>query len=93
MTYLRAHLPFLNLPVIRNITKAFIEFIIQILVDKTELGAYFIYSDMLTSEQAKKFGEAAKKNQEIQESGTDEEKRLAQLELINRARDLIRLNH
>lgn len=85
--------PFFGLPVIHTITKYVVESILKFVVNETELGAYFLYVDRYTKAQAGRFEEAALKNQEAQKYGTEEEKRLAEEELIRRARELIKYGH
>jgi hypothetical protein len=92
MGFLTANVPFFALPVVRQITKIIVGKIISLAVNETELGLYFIHVDQYTKEQSDKFKEAAQKNAEAQANGSEEERRLAEEELINRARDLIRFN-
>lgn len=92
MEYIQLHVPFLRLPVIREIAEWLVGKIIEILVNKTELGLFFIYVDSITDEQRRKLNEAATKNKEAQASGSEDDRRLAEAELIAAARNLLRFN-
>lgn len=94
MAYLVAQAPVLGLPVIRTIVSAMVSRIIDILVTNTELAIYFVYTDQRTAKQAKEYEEAAVRRAVIMQSqlSTEEEKKNAEEELINRARELIRLS-
>jgi len=90
LKYFCAEFAFFTLPIVNPIFKIVIKKIITVLINYTELGAYFIYVDNFTQEQAAKFQEAAQKNKEAQANGTDEQKKIAEQELIARARDLVK---
>lgn len=87
------YVPFFKLPIIGWLTEAIIKKIISTVVDLGEMQAFFWYIDMRTSEQGAAFENAAKENRKAQESGTPEEKKRAEENLINTFRDFAKLNH
>jgi hypothetical protein len=68
------------------IIKPFLNFIIgriiEFALDKTELGIFFKYIDLRTSEQGREFEKAALNHSNKLKDGTDEEKKLAEKDLI-----------
>ena len=93
MQYLVALSSFFALPIVGPLMSQLVTYILGIAIRYTELGAYFVYTDMFTSAQGKKFQDAAIKNQEAQKSGTNEEKKQSEADLINAARALIKFSH
>lgn len=91
MTFLVLKLPFLNNPILNKLATLVVNKILEIAVFHTELFAYSIYVDDFTDDQADALKEAAWKNEEVQQNGTEEEKLKAEKELIDRARELIKL--
>ncbi len=90
MTFLAIEVPFFAFPVVNKVTRLIVEKVIEIAIRYTELGAYFLYVDQYTAAQSDAFSNAAKKNLEAQRNGTAEQKKQAEMELINRTRDLIK---
>jgi hypothetical protein len=90
IAYLVTVAPWVRLPVIYQIFAWFIKYIVGVAIDKTELGAFFLFIDMRTSQQGQAFADAALKNHEAQQSGTKEEKQVAEANLINKFRDLVK---
>jgi hypothetical protein len=88
--FIKAQIPFFNLPIISNILDMVIKQIMGIAIDKTELGAFFLYINFHVNAQGKDFLDAARKNAIIQQSGTPEEKANAEKNLINSARAFIK---
>lgn len=86
------HLPFLALPlpnlILTKIASKFAEYLVQ----EAEFGAFFLYIDLRSTRQGKIFEEAALKNRAAQEGGTDEEKKLAEAELISKFREFARFS-
>lgn len=87
MGILITRLPFLGIPGIKQIVQYFITRLVDIIVDQTELGLYVVYARNITEAQAEKFKEAVKKSEKAQTEG---EKKIAQDELIEASRNLIR---
>lgn len=82
-TYLYAQLPFLNLPVVKQITRMIVNVVIETLVKYTEIGLYFAYVDIAVAKQAADYREAALKHKENPTHETQQAK-------IDAARNLIR---
>lgn len=60
----------------------FVGWVLTIAIKYTEFGAFYQYTDLRVGAQAKDFEEAAIKNQIAQQSGSKEEKRNAEINLI-----------
>lgn len=90
IAYLVTVAPWVRLPIIYQIMSWFIRFIVETAIDKTELGAFFLFIDVRTSIQGREFAEAAQKNHETQKNGTKEEKAKAEADLVNKFRTLIK---
>lgn len=93
LTYLISIAPWVKLPVINAAFKWLISYILNVAIDKTEMGAFFLFIDIRTNEQGKAFAAAAMANREAQRSGTPEQKKQAEDALINSFRALIRLTN
>ena len=76
---------------VRNIVESLISRVIGFFLDQTELKAFFVYTDFRTSKQGNEFYQAAINNQRAQQEGTDEEKRLAEEDLIKSFNSLVKL--
>lgn len=84
MSYFTAKVTWLALPIINPITRVIIALVIRVLITKTALGLYFVYSYMVVKEQADSLKKAIEKQQE---NPTNENEN----ELIDSFRDLIKL--
>lgn len=84
--FLFAELPFLAVPVVRQITEYFINAILTKLVNHAEMQAFFLYIDVRTSQQGEEFEEAAYKNYLVQQNGTTAQKAAAEEELFEKFR-------
>lgn len=82
--------PFFAWPVINQVTSFIVNQIVSLLINKTEVGIYFIRTDILTTGQASTY---LKAQEDLQGAKTDDEKKVAELAVINAARDLIKFNH
>jgi hypothetical protein len=81
-------LPFLAFPVINPIFNFFVQRAVTILIDYSEFAAFFAYVDLRVDAQARTFQRAILQNHKAQQTGTEEEKALAEKELIDRFRQL-----
>lgn len=61
-------------------------------IDQTEMGAFFWYIDLRTSEQGREFENSVLKHQKILKEGTNEEKQLSEKELIVSFKRFIKFN-
>lgn len=93
MTYLVAQYPFLANPIANKILKMFVEKVLLASADAAEMGAFFMYIDWRTAEQNKDWQNAVSRNLQAQLTGTDQEKKDAELNLINSARSFIKLSN
>lgn len=91
-TALVSSMPFFKLPIIGAIAEFLIRKTVSTLVNLTEMQMFFIYIDMRTADQAKDFELAAINNRKAQESGTEEEKKIAEKNLINSFRVFAKLS-
>ena len=85
-------IPFFKIPVIGYISEFIIRKAVSILVNLAEMQMFFMYIDMRTADQAKDFELAAINNRKAQESGTEEEKQIAEQNLINSFRIFAKLS-
>jgi hypothetical protein len=86
---LSKRLPFLFWPVISPITSLILTKLVSLLIKQTEFGAFFVYIDMRVTSQGRAFQRAALQNYKVQQTGTEEEKKNAEEELIRRFRNLV----
>ena len=66
--------------------------IMEFAVDKTELGLFFLYIDLRTNQQAKDFESAVYRFVNAKKEGTDEDKKKAELDLIDNFKRLAKFN-
>lgn len=83
LLYIFTNLPFLKAPFLKQITEKIVESIISIFVNKTEMGIFFIYIDTRSSHQGEVFSQMAYRNFIAQKNGTEQEKKIAEENLIN----------
>ena len=93
MTYLASQSSFFTLPIVNPIVSFIVQTVIRIALEKGEMGAFFFYIDMRTSAQGRAFEQAAIRNREAQQKGTNEEKRIAESNLIQSFRALARFTN
>lgn len=82
LLYIFTNIPFLKAPFLKQITEKIVESIISIFVNKTEMGIFFIYIDVRTNNQGELFSLMAYKNYKAQKNGTEQEKKIAEENLI-----------
>lgn len=87
-----AKVPFFVTPIINPITALIVQKILKIFINETEFAAFFLYIDTRTSHQGELFSQMAYKNYLAQRNGTDEEKRIAEQNLISAFRNFARLD-
>lgn len=90
--YIFGQLPFLKVPFFKQITEAIVNQIVKILVEKTEVGLFFLYIDTRTSKQGEVFAQMAYKNFIAQQIGNEIEKKIAEENLINAFKNFARLD-
>ena len=88
---LKSQLAFMSWPIIGPIAGIFLSMIIDTVLTVIDNQGYFLYVTYQTDKQATKFDVAADQNLEALKNGTAEQKIKARADLINSARDLIRL--
>ncbi len=67
--------------------------ILEVAINETEIGAFFLYIDLRTSAQGRAFESAAQTNLDKQKSGTPEEKAQAEKELVDAFRAFIKFTN
>ena len=90
MSYLGSSYSFLSLPIVNPLVKFFVEYVLRIAIYYTELGAFIVATHFRTDEQAIDFERASENLARLPKSASEEERRRAEQELIDRARDLIK---
>ncbi len=80
--YVAKQIPWLFLPIFSPITNLIISKIVFILVEKTEVGLFFLYTDMRVDQQGRNFSDAVMNNHRLQLEGTEDEKKQAEHELM-----------
>lgn len=90
---LTAQFPILANGFFQTIARWVIKGVLTKTADTAELGAFFIYVDFRSDQQASAFEEAAKINMQIQISGTAEEKENAEKKLVAAFRDFAKFTH
>jgi hypothetical protein len=84
---LAAQVPFFGAGFGYKLADFIIKFVLEKVVALAEMQVFFMYIDMRTAAQAEEFIKAANENRKAQESGTPEEKKNAESNLINKFRD------
>ena len=74
-----------------NVASAVVGLVLSFAVNKTEMGAFFLYVDMRVGEQRDSFMSDADANWKAQQSGTREEKKRAEENLVNSFRKFAKL--
>lgn len=98
MKFLAAELPSaLTTGIIGSILTPVLGFIagkvLEIAIEKTELGLFFLYIDLRTSAQGREFEKAMRKNLEAQRGGSIRDKEAAERELIDSFRRLAKFTN
>lgn len=82
MTFLAAEAPWIKLPIIKQVVEYLVKRVTNAVIDSTEMGAFFLYTDIRVNKQGIAFEQAAYKNYIAQKEGTDEERTIAEAELM-----------
>jgi hypothetical protein len=82
LLYIFTVIPFLKAPLLKQITEKIVESVISIFVNKTEMASFFFYIDTRTSHQGEVFSQMAYRNFIAQKNGTEQEKKIAEENLI-----------
>lgn len=82
MGALTAQFPILTNPFFNKVVDLIVEKVITVLVNAGEMQVFFWYTDFRVANQSEAFVEAAKANKIAQESGTPEEKKRAEENLM-----------
>ena len=85
---LKKRLPFLFLKFVNPFTEILISHVVSILVRESEFAAFFAYIDLRVNAQGRAYQKAVLENRKAQESGTPEEKKIAEQKLIESFRRL-----
>lgn len=91
MNYLTIRYPFLKIPLLGSIMQFFVEKILNILISFPEFWAYSLSVLITVKHQESAFNDAVNANTQALLTGTDEEKKKAQQNLIDAARNFIRI--
>jgi hypothetical protein len=86
-----AAVPFLGVPPLKQLVGAIVSSCLEMLVKFPEMMIFFKYVDFRVNAQGKALFEAAMKNFEIRDHGTDEEKKLAKDDLHAKFRNFAML--
>lgn len=90
---LTSWIPPLGVPPLSWLANMISDKIMTILVDNGEVGAFFIYTNFNVDSQGRSFMEAAIKNHNVQINGTDQEKKIAEENLKDAFRKLVRFSN
>jgi hypothetical protein len=90
MKKLTAKFPFVALGFVNPIASMIVSKILEIAIRETEIGAFFGFIDLRTSMQGKDFEGAAYKYKIASEGRNDEEKRIAEKNVIDAFNKLIK---
>lgn len=93
MAFLVVEVPFFATPIANYLARHLIDYLLTKLTDFAELQIFFAYIDFRVSDQGKDFINAVTENLEAKKNGTPEEKLAAELALIDRARNFIKLTN
>jgi hypothetical protein len=93
MQKLVAKIPFLSVPLINPIIGYIAGLVLETAIRETEMGLFFLYVDLRLNAQAKDFEAAALKNMKAQMSGSDDEKKIAEKELIDSFRAFVKFSN
>ena len=92
MSYLSTRFSFMALPIVNPLVSMFVGYVIEVAIIKTELGAFFLYTDFRVDAQGIEFLEAAARNQQAQQSGNEQEKKDAEQNLMDKFRSFAKFN-
>lgn len=85
MTFLMTQAPkFFGNFLVNPIVGLIINWVLTILIEKTEIAVFFLYTDIRTNKQASEFVDAAYANHQAQLNGTPEEKLNAENNLMEK---------
>jgi hypothetical protein len=90
LAYFLTVAPWARLPVLHAVVKWIIDYVLTVAIDRTELGAFFLFVDVRTSLQGRAFAQAALKHREAQSTGTPAEKAAAEYALLHSFRALVK---
>jgi hypothetical protein len=78
------------MPIANPILGFLVGYVLTIAIKYSEFGAFFLYIDLRSNQQGRDFEAAALKNLAAQKSGTEEDRKNAEKELINSFRTFIK---
>lgn len=90
INYIKSKAPFFLIPVLNPITSLIVSKILEILLKETEFAAFFYYIDTRTSHQGELFAQMAYRNYIAQQFGSEIEKKIAQENLENAFKTLVK---
>lgn len=92
MASIGSGIPFLVVPPLSYITERLVEWMLTKAVNGAETGIFFVYVDFRVASQNKDFMEAAYRNYQAQQNGTQKEKEDAEKDLIKKFDTFVKLN-
>lgn len=93
MNYLVSRSAFFKFGFVNSITTIIVGQILSIVIKHTEAAAFFFYIDMRVGNQGKEFEKAAIANQIAQQSGSEDEKKIAEENLIKAFKAFVKLTN
>jgi hypothetical protein len=82
MTALANQVPFFALPIVNKITSLLVEKILDLAIDKGEMGIFFLFIDIRGSVEGQQFEQAMEANEIAQSIGTEKEKQDAENNVV-----------
>jgi hypothetical protein len=94
MAYILVKMPWMSTPFLKQICQFFVNAVLTIAVNKTEMGAFFLFIDFRTSAQGRDFYDKAVVNRDVQTNpkSTPEEKERAKQDAIDNFRALVKFS-
>jgi hypothetical protein len=86
MAWLTSQFSFIGLSIPNFFVTKIVEVVLTIAIKHAEMGVFFTYIDLRTSKQGKEFEEAALRNKQVKENGTEDEKKKAEQDFIDKFR-------
>lgn len=83
-------LPITKAPIIKQIFQSYLKKRLVELKENVETSEFSLITSILVSDQLKQYLKEIEENLKAQENGTDEQKQIAQMELIKKASDFIK---
>jgi len=88
--YLITVAPWVRLPIFSALARWLVGYVLDVAINKTELGVFFVYIDVRTSAQGRAFAKAALKHRKAMADGTAKERAAAEADLVDAFRQFAR---